>query len=249
MTFTTAGLEEVWPSSENTPVWHIDTTCRNGLSEMKVMLETSQPPITWEVRDGIGHIILDNPPANPMNDLWSAHAYDIVTNIKRADVKGVIVYSSGRHFSSGADLDSLQTSAMRVMNNDHDASNLLTNSDCFEILASLPVPVVAAVRGVCLGSGFELALACHYRICDTRATLGLVESTFGIMPGCGGTLRLPELVGLGRAVEYILTGHRLDSQEAYEMGVVQQVVAYRELVTTAIELINRLSPFYAASVH
>lgn len=213
------------------------------------MLEINQTPIKWAVQDGIGHMILDNPPANPMNDLWSASAYDIIANIKCADVKGVIVYSSGRHFSSGADLESLQTSTMRVINNYHDASSLLKNSDCFELLASLPVPVVAAVRGVCLGSGFELALACHYRICDTRATLGLVESTFGIMPGCGGTLRLPELVGLGRAVELILTGHRLDSQEAYETGVVQQVVAYRDLLTTAIDLINRLHPFYAANTH
>ena len=99
-------------------------------------------------------MVLDNPPANPMNDLWSASAHDIVANIRCADVKGVVVYSSGRHFSSGADLESLQTSTMRVLSNYQDASNLLKNSDCFEMLASLPVPVVAAVRGVCLGSGF-----------------------------------------------------------------------------------------------
>jgi enoyl-CoA hydratase/carnithine racemase len=120
------------------------------------------------------------------------------------------------------------------------------DSESFQKLSEFPLPVVAAIRGVCIGSGLELALACHYRVCDKHATMGLVESTFGFMPGCGGTQRLPALVGIARGLEMILTGERFSSDEALALRIVNSVVHHSELLPKAIGYIRTMAPFYRA---
>ena len=98
--------------------------------------------------------------------------------------------------------------------------------------------VVAAIGGCCLGAGLELALACHYRVCATNATLGFPESSFGLMPGCGGTIRLPALVGRAAAMRMILDAQSVRAEEARAMGLVDVVVHKRELTRSAAALIR-----------
>ncbi len=202
--------------------------------------------VICEIKNEIAYFILNNPPSNLMNETWSIQAQDTIDLVSslanQKKLKGVILHSSGRHFSAGANLDSLEEAV--VGRKENYLSRMLQNSIYFEKLFDIPVPVVAALRGVCIGSGLELALACHYRICDPRSVMGSVEATFGIMPGCGATVRLQKLVGTGRALELIMSGRRINAEEALALGVVDEVVPHRDLLETAVDYVNRLYPWY-----
>src|SRR5690606_14247051 len=99
-------------------------------------------------------------------------------------------------------------------------------------------PVIAAVNGFALGGGCELAMACHLRIASQNARFGLPETKLGIIPGYGGTLRLPRLVGKGRALELMLTGEMIDAAEAHRIGLVNRVVAQEELLDQSRALLS-----------
>jgi len=103
------------------------------------------------------------------------------------------------------------------------------------------VPVIAAVNGYALGGGLELALACSIRVCSEKAQFGAPEVKLGIIPGDGGTQRLPRLVGVGRAMEMILTGDFIDAQEAYRIGLVNKVLPHQELMEKAMELAKKIA--------
>ncbi len=202
--------------------------------------------VICEINNGIGYFIFNNPPSNLMDETWSTQAQDAINILgawaKDKKIRGVIVTSNGRHFSAGANLQSLEDAVVKRQKNY--LSSMLGNSIFFEKLYDLPIPVVAAVRGVCIGSGFEFALACHWRICDTRVVMGSVEATFGIMPGCGATIRLPKIVGVGNALELIMSGRRVDAEEGYKMGIIDKVVDHKDLLAESINFVNKLYPFY-----
>jgi enoyl-CoA hydratase len=108
------------------------------------------------------------------------------------------------------------------------------------LIESLGKPVIAAINGFALGGGLELALACHVRLASTDARLGLPEVTLGIIPGYGGTQRLPRLVGMGAALDLILTGRMVDAEEARAMGLVNRVLPPAELLGAAREMAGRI---------
>jgi enoyl-CoA hydratase len=113
--------------------------------------------------------------------------------------------------------------------------------EAFRFIETMPKPVVAAINGFALGGGLELALACHIRLASENAKLGLPEVKLGIIPGYGGTVRLPRLVGRGRALELILTGEMIEAQEAFRIGLVNRVVAPDALLPTALALLARIT--------
>ena len=113
--------------------------------------------------------------------------------------------------------------------------------DLFSRIENLAVPVIAAVNGYALGGGLELALACSIRMCSERAQFGAPEVKLGIIPGDGGTQRLPRLVGLGRAMELILSGDFIDAQEAFRIGLANKVVPHEELMEKTLELANKIA--------
>jgi enoyl-CoA hydratase len=116
-----------------------------------------------------------------------------------------------------------------------------TRQTVFSRIENFTIPVIAAVNGYALGGGLELALACSIRICSDRAQFGAPEVKLGIIPGDGGTQRLPRLVGLGRAMEMVLTGDFIDAQEAYRIGLANQVVPHEELMEKAMELAQKIA--------
>jgi enoyl-CoA hydratase len=116
-----------------------------------------------------------------------------------------------------------------------------TRQGTFSRIENLPIPVIAAVNGYALGGGLELALACTIRVCSDKAQFGAPEVKLGIIPGDGGTQRLPRLVGLGRAMEMILTGDFIDAQEAHRIGLVNQVIPHDELMEKATELAQKIA--------
>lgn len=108
-------------------------------------------------------------------------------------------------------------------------------------IQALPVPVIAAIHGACLGGGLEMALACHQRICtdDVKTVLGLPEVQLGLLPGSGGTQRLPRLVGVSTALDMILTGKQLRARQALKAGLVDDVVPQTILLEAAVELAKK----------
>lgn len=209
-------------------------------SEKSMKIKKSDP-ILWEEHERIGHLVLNNPPANPMNLLFFKTLKDIVeTKINPAHIDGIIMYGAARHLSSGADLKELTEDLLK----DNNQNNLYNNTKNFSFFYNLEIPVIALVKGVCIGSALELALACHIRLACSSALLGLPEATFDLMPGCGGTQRILELTGVAGAMECILTGTGLSGEEAYEMGLVDAVVPKKELRRRAVELIRKIHKGY-----
>ncbi len=151
-----------------------------------------------------------------------------------AAVRAVVVTGAGnRAFVAGADLQELQAAA--------GAAYARRGQAAFDALARLGKPSIAAINGFALGGGLELAMACTIRMAAATAVLGFPEVTLGLMPGFGGTQRLPRLVGEGRALDLLLTGRRLDAEEACRIGLVTRVTPPDDLQRDALALAETLA--------
>jgi enoyl-CoA hydratase len=111
----------------------------------------------------------------------------------------------------------------------------------FDVMATFPKPVIAMINGYCLGGGCELAMSCDFRIASDRASFGQPEINLGLIPGGGGTQRMPRLVGTGQALRLILSGDRIGAAEAREIGLVELVVPHEELRARTLELAGRIA--------
>ncbi|MBB6097644.1 enoyl-CoA hydratase [Deinobacterium chartae] len=147
-----------------------------------------------------------------------AEALDLV--MENATIEALIVTGQGdKAFAAGADI-----SELAQLDSAFAARDLsLAGQDVFQTLSTLPIPTVAVINGYALGGGLELALAADVRVAHPRAKLGLPEVTLGLIPGYGGTQRLPRLIGVGRALDLMLSGRQVDAQEALGMGLVNYV--------------------------
>ena len=198
----------------------------------------------WYIKNQIGFLELSNPPSNPMDPIFFEEFYWWRTEIvEKENVEAIVIHGKGRHFSSGAVLNDLLGIISRSHTQEGDINKiskfLNKNSQIFYSLKELNIPVIAAVRGVCLGSAFELALCCDYIICGEKAVLGLPETTFGLIPGCTGTYILPKLVGESLAMELILTGDTFTPFRAKEWGLVQEIVPTKEVLKEATKLAKK----------
>jgi enoyl-CoA hydratase len=146
----------------------------------------------------------------------------------RSDVAGVILTGAGRAFVAGADIGELAAQTPEAAR-----ARSLRGQGIFRLYETCPKPVIAAVNGFALGGGCELALACHVRIASDVAKFGQPEVRLGLIPGYGGSQRLPRLVGRGRALQLLLTGEIIDAAEALRIGLVNRVVAAGELAGAA----------------
>ncbi len=160
-------------------------------------------------------------------------------------VRAVIITGAGdRAFAAGADISELQAleSGLEGQNHSHNAHRLLLK------MVDLPKPIIMAVNGYALGGGCELAMAGDIILASDNARLGQPEINLGIIPGFGGTFRLPRLVGRTKAMELILTGDHVDAQEALRIGLVNQVVPREELLVKAKELASKIASKSPAAV-
>lgn len=188
--------------------------------------------------DGIARLALDAPPRNEMGADFFRDFAALAGTLRGLPLRGIVVHGAGRHFSSGADVAALKA-GVNGGRPSLAAQSLLEATNSFQEIADLPFPSVAAVGGCCLGSGLELALACRWRVAAGNALFALPETTFDLMPGCGGSVRLPRLVGRGRAVELLLSGRFVNAAEALEIGLVDAVVDRRDLLAAARRLAVR----------
>lgn len=177
--------------------------------------------VRTEIAEGVATLVLDRPPANVL-DAATAHALGAAAGslAERDDVRAVVVVGSERIFCGGADIKEMATFEGPAQAQAF-AEVLGAALVAIEDLRSV---TVAAIEGSALGGGLELALACDLRVAGDAAVLGLPEVGLGIMPGAGGTQRLPRAVGIDRARELILTGRRLSAADAHAIGLVHEVV-------------------------
>jgi enoyl-CoA hydratase len=184
--------------------------------------------LTVEIKDRIARVTVNRPKVlNALNDRTIREIHAAFTSFKeQAEVGAVILTGSGeKAFVAGADINEL--AVMSPLGGE--ASSRL-GQVAFSLIENLGKPVIAAVNGFALGGGCELALACHMRFASENAKMGLPEVGLGIIPGYGGTQRLPRLVGLGRALELITTGRMIDAAEAYRIGLVNAVLPQPDLL-------------------
>lgn len=202
--------------------------------------------LNWHIKNKIGYLEINNPPSNPMDSTFFEEFYWWRTEIvENEDINAIIIHGKGRHFSSGAVIEDLLGIISRSYSQNNDITKvsefLNKNSQIFYSLKDLKIPVIAAIRGVCLGSALELALCADYIICGEKAVLGLPESTFGLMPGCTGTYVLPKIVGTALAMEIIISGKTFSPQEAFDWKLIQKIVPSKQVLENATVIAEKLA--------
>ena len=178
--------------------------------------------------DGVALLRLNRPPLNPLSTALMADLADHAARLAAdPDVKAVVVTGGEKAFAAGADVTEFtaEGAARRVSN------GLRVGLDA---LAAIPRPVIAAVNGIALGGGLELALACDVRVAGDSVRLGFPEIQLGIFPGAGGTQRLARLVGPARAKDLIWSGRHVRAEEALALGLVDKVVPANEVLEAAL---------------
>jgi enoyl-CoA hydratase/carnithine racemase len=186
--------------------------------------------VTIACADGVATITLTSAPANALSQALLDELRDAVGS---PSVRGarVVVLGSGlpRFFAAGADLK-----LMATLDRGGFAAYLAVVRDVFDDIAALPQPTIAALGGMALGGGLELALACTLRVASRDARLGLPEVRLGLLPGAGGTQRLPGLIGRSRALDLLLTGRALGGEEALHLGLVDRLGADADAEAAAL---------------
>jgi enoyl-CoA hydratase len=186
--------------------------------------------LTVEIAERIATITVNRPDKlNALNAATIGELGAAIDDVRaRPDVAGIILTGAGRAFVAGADIGELAAQTPEAARERAERGQAT-----FRRFETSPKPVIAAVNGFALGGGCELALACHVRIASDVAKFGQPEVKLGLIPGYGGTQRLPRLVGRGRALQLLLTGEIIDAAEAFRIGLVNRVVAAAELTDAA----------------
>lgn len=170
-------------------------------------------PVHYELENNIAVVTVDNPPVNALSHDVRVGLIDAINRAQADDSQAVVILCSGKTFIAGADIKEFGKPAKTP-----------TLPEVINAIEGSNKPVIAALHGTALGGGFELALGCHYRCATETASFGLPEVKLGLLPGAGGTQRLPRLVGVEAALDIIATGKRLNASQAADMGVIDRII-------------------------
>lgn len=188
------------------------------------MNESPTPRVLHEHADRqILVLTIDNPPVNALSNAIRRGLFErIQAAIDNPEVRAIVLQGNGRCFSAGAEIREFGKIREKPW-----------TGEVARLIETCPKPVVSALHGTVLGGGLELALGSHYRICTRGSTFGLPEVRLGLLPGGGGTQRLPRLVGAANALHMMLQGDQVDSERAMRMGLVDEVVEASDLLACA----------------
>ncbi len=191
--------------------------------------KTLKGTVLYEVRDNVAILTVDNPPVNPLSNGVRAGLYESLIQAEEdSAVKGVVLTGNGRAFIAGADISEFGGNTEGIGLN-----------EVFEKLEFCKKPVVAAINGIALGGGLETALCCNYRIADKNAFVGLPEVNLGLLPGGGGTQRLPRLAGPAEALKMMLSGTHISSKKALELGIIDSISD--NVVSESMDFIKKMA--------
>ncbi len=214
---------------------------------MKEALNT----LTFKITDGIGHLQLSQPPANQMTTEFFSEFNELVDELRIMNgLEAIVISSKGRHFSSGADLEELLEQVVKTDESIHPElnENWITISErnyrSFLFFEETEIPVIAAIRGVCIGSAFELALFSHFRFCGEDAVFGLPETTFNLIPGLGGIRKIDALCGQAKAIELALKGNTFGAEEALQNHLVDRILPRRKVVEFSLAFARKVMKNY-----
>lgn len=169
--------------------------------------------VSYQKVDDIGVITIDNPPVNALSHGVRQGILDAIKNAESDDIKAIVILCEGRTFIAGADISEFGKPVQEP-----------TLPQLNTAIESSGKPVIAAIHGTALGGGFELALSCHYRCALASASVGLPEVTLGLLPGAGGTQRVPRLIGVKAALDLMTTGNKTGANEARDLGLIDRVL-------------------------
>ena len=191
------------------------------------------------IEDRVGVLTIDHPPANAL-DSWTLRGMNSAMDSLLADdrVKVIVITGGGRFaFAAGADVRE-----MAALSGEDEAREYISlGHSVLDKIETSSKPVIAAMNALALGGGLELALACHLRILSETARVGQPESNLGLIPGWGGTQRLPRLVGHGKALELILTGDLIEAPEALRLGIVNRLAPAGQVLEEALAVARKLA--------
>jgi enoyl-CoA hydratase/carnithine racemase len=203
---------------------------------------TKYNTIEYDFHDGIGHLVINQPPSNTMTVEFFMELGFLVEEIRKSNaIRAMVISGKGRHFSSGANVDEL----LNLVNGEYCTIHgykvtdlpafLERNFESFRYFEEVNVPVISAIRGACLGSALEFALFSHYRFCGEDAVFGLPESTFDLLPGIGGISRIAMLSGKSNALELVLRGKTFSAEEALRLKIVDKILPKKKVVEIALD--------------
>lgn len=195
--------------------------------------------LTLDIQNAIATLRINRPKKlNALNRETIQELHEAFKNLKQKDhVRVIILTGSGeKAFVAGADISEFADYSVE------EGTDLAAKGHelVFDYIANFPKPVIAAVNGFALGGGLELAMAAHFRIASDQAKMGLPETSLGVIPGYGGTQRLPQLIGKGRAMEMIMTASMINAEKALKYGLVNHVTSPEDLLTKAEALAQKI---------
>jgi len=199
-------------------------------------METDYRTVKVEVKEGVAILKMNNPPVNQLSKPFVGEMADSISEaFQEQEVKAVILTGTGKNFIAGADITEIKS----VTDKELMLSWVMENHRFLNTIEDGPKPVIAAINGNCLGGGLEIAMACHYRIAAQGVQVGQPEVKIGLIPGAGGTQRLPRLVGLPDALQMIATGDGIPAEQGMDKGCIDEVVAHEQLLEKALEASRR----------
>jgi 3-hydroxyacyl-CoA dehydrogenase/enoyl-CoA hydratase/carnithine racemase len=199
-------------------------------------MKTDYPTIKVELKDNVAVLTLDNPPVNQMSpQLMMDFKQSVGEALEDAQVKAIVLTGVGKNFIAGADITQLKL----VKKWEDIYQKALKGAQFLNGIEAGPKPFIAAINGNCLGGGMETAMACHYRVAAQGVDLGQPEVQIGLIPGAGGTQRLPRLIGLPNALEMITTGKPIKAEMALQRALVDEVVPRDKLLEAALKAAQR----------
>ena len=201
-------------------------------------MKTDFKTIRVEMRDSVAVFIMNNPPVNQLSRHFVKELAQALTGAYESnDVQAIVLTGTGKNFIAGADITQIQG----IENREDILQPVLKSTRFISSIETGPKPVVAAINGNCLGGGLEIAMACHYRVAVKGVNLGQPEVHIGLIPGAGGTQRLPRLIGLRYALEMITIGRPVKSEIAHQRGLVDEVTEQENLLEKAVLAAGRFA--------
>jgi len=199
-------------------------------------MKTDYKTIQVEIKDGVAVFTMNNPPVNQLSTQFRADLAQAFGEAYGDDaVRAIVLTGTGKNFIAGADITEIQ----HIRNKEELVSGMMEGMKFMSHIETGPKAVVAAINGNCLGGGLEIAMCCQYRIAVKGINLGQPEVQIGLIPGAGGTQRLPRLVGLRYALEMITIGKPIKTEVAYQRGLVDEVTDPETLVDAAVKAAGR----------
>ncbi len=199
-------------------------------------MKTDYQTIQVELKDNVAVFTMNNPPVNQLSAQFRSDLAEAFDEAYGDDgVKAIVLTGTGKNFIAGADITEIQ----HIENKAELVSGMMEGSKFMNHIETGPKPVVAAINGNCLGGGLEIAMCCHYRVAVKGIHLGQPEVQIGLIPGAGGTQRLPRLIGLRYALEMITIGKPIKAEVAHQRGLVDEVTDPEKLVEAAVKAAGR----------